>query len=1043
MTDPRDDIVHYLSSQVIGPQDGEDEKLHEPPHRRYLTGILFPQEAAVDEELQEDIADDDAGLGDEDSTGDPVAMSAQQLPSSLGLSFVLRDWHSVSVDITCATYTAEGKGTWRRVATSLQGQAAITVAAPDRAGRAPSVAVMGGAASIESTWRPLGAGALVTVSLVNQARLPATGKLDAADCLFQVGIRVNSDHIGPYPSPMRIQSGDEEAELALQYREVPTFAIGHGCSADWEQTESPVPTWVASSHLPQRDIPAVSFDLAEDRGTELGSVLDLNFLHGIAERPAEIVRALDAFVDAYRDWLSKRLTEAETLPTRHRVAATRILERVERAEQRMRAGVRRLEQDDDVRLAFSMMNRAMLMQMVHAGQAYAGRVRERGEPVPADPEWSAEHRSWRPFQLGFLLLSLNSALDESDADRDVIDLIWFPTGGGKTEAYLGLMALTILHRRLTLGDAGGGTTVITRYTLRLLTSQQFQRAATLICALELQRRQGAARMGAEPISIGVWLGGDNSPNTFADAVALETALREGEYTSRSFQVEGCPWCGTRVIPSAGAPDEAWGVHATADSFRLHCPSTSCEFHSALPVSSVDEDLYERPPTCLIGTVDKFARLTWTDRAGILLGGADTPGPALVIQDEFHLISGPLGTVVGLYEAAFDVVMARRGARPKVVASTATIRRAPEQGRGVFGRETALFPPAGLRASDSYFVRNDPRGQGRRYVGLMPQGHTPLTGMVHTSAALLQAPEDLDLPSPSDDAFWTLVAYHNSLRELGKTVTLAHDDIPARLSVIAQAEDGVRRLTDDDIVELTGNIPAAEIPRNIELLKRSRAEGGAVSFVASTNMLSVGVDVPRLGLMLVVGQPKTTAEYIQASSRVGRKTPGLVVTLYSGNKPRDRSHYESFVAYHSSLYRYVEPTSVTPFSVPARNRALHAGLVILARHALGLGGNEDAKSFDPDSQDLADVIEDFLARVKIADPAEVDAVREHLTSLAAEWSYNALQALPVGGLRYNTSGKQHHGLLRRFGPNNHGVWPTLDSMRNVDTEVRMRIRGEQP
>jgi hypothetical protein len=312
-------------------------------------------------------------------------------------------------------------------------------------------------------------------------------------------------------------------------------------------------------------------------------------------------------------------------------------------------------------------------------------------------------------------------------------------------------------------------------------------------------------------------------------------------------------------------------------------------------------------------------------------------------------------------------------------------------------------------------------------------------MVHVSAALLQSSEELQFDPPSDDAYWTVVAYHNSLRELGKTVTLAHDDIPARMGVIASAEDAARTLNDDDIVELTGNVPAREIPRNLELLSRRRGEDGAASFVASTNMLSVGVDVPRLGLMLVVGQPKTTSEYIQATSRVGRQTPGLVVTLYSASKPRDRSHFESFVPYHSAVYRYVEPTSVTPFSVPARARALHAGLVIMVRHGLGLADKAAAADFDRENPQLRTMLDDFLRRVEVADPGETPDVARHLEELADQWQHLVTKAEPSGGLRYEGGGKAHVQLLRRFADGGEG-WPTLDSMRSIDTEVRMKVRG---
>nr|MDT0664236.1 helicase [Micromonospora sp. DSM 115978] len=354
----------------------------------------------------------------------------------------------------------------------------------------------------------------------------------------------------------------------------------------------------------------------------------------------------------------------------------------------------------------------------------------------------ALHRAeWRPFQLGFLLLTIEGASTDCD-DRDVVDLIWFPTGGGKTEAYLALAAFSILIRRIRYGDDAAGTTVITRYTLRLLTSDQFRRAATLVCALELLRRDRADDLGSTEISIGLWVGSANSPNTYAEAQTLVKDLRSGQPIEKGFQIEKCPWCGTRLLPDEGSAGNI-GFQAHNNSFQVFCLNRGCPFFDRIPMASVDEQLYDRPPTVLIGTVDKFATAVWNERTGVFFGAGDDPGPSLIIQDEFHLISGPLGTIVGLYEAAFDVLMERHGARPKIVASTATIRRADEQTLGVFGRDVALFPPAGLDADDSYFVRVDHDKPGRAYVGLMPQGHTPVTGLVHLSAALLQASIDVE------------------------------------------------------------------------------------------------------------------------------------------------------------------------------------------------------------------------------------------------------------------------------------------------------------
>jgi hypothetical protein len=943
----------------------------------------------------------------------------------------------VRAEIRAARYDKEDDG-WRRRPILLEGDSAIVLQPPDSPGMTHQP-VLDGDASLDAVWRTFGDGALVTVALVNRRRISEAGGVDPGDCLLQVTLRCSAvdDVIAPYPSGLSIQSDEEEEELALLYRNVPTFAVGHGSAAVWGDEADGHVGWVATSYLPAHAIPSVRFDLPA-----VDDALSLRRLSGV-DQDTSVIADLDRFIDGYDAWAESLKTVAAGVRAPLADAAARLLNRVSGAGLRMRRGVRLLESDEhpEIRRAFGLANRAMLMQMVHAGEEFSGRRKRWTDTLPPPPDYEDDSRRWRPFQLAFLLLTIESvALDEAP-DRELVDLIWFPTGGGKTEAYLGLVAFTVFHRRLVLGEQGAGTTVLTRYTLRLLTAQQFQRAATLVCACESIRRKSPDVLASRPISIGIWVGGNNSPNTYPQAVDLLGKIKNKEWTSVSFQVDLCPWCGTEIIPEGDAPDDAYAVHPANDSFRMACANPGCAFHDHLPVSSVDEDLYDNPPTVLIGTVDKFARLTWDHRAGVFLGAGQDPGPSLVIQDELHLISGPLGTIVGLYEAAFDVVMRRHGARPKIVASTATIRRADEQVHGVFGRRVAMFPPSGLDADDSYFVRFDRGRPGRLYCGVMPQGHTPLTAMVHVSAALLQAPVELPLVPPADDAYWTLVAYHNSLRELGKSVTLAHDDIPARISVIAETEDGIRRLPDDEILELTSNVPPAEIPGKLELLQRRRGEKGAASFVASTNMISVGVDVPRLGLMLVVGQPKTTSEYIQATSRVGRSRAGLVVTLYSPSKPRDRSHYESFVPYHSALYRAVEPTSVTPFSIPARARALHAGLVVMARHGRGWESNDAAALFTATDAKWQELVTSFLARSATAEPDELEDVKRHLEELEAHWAQLAARAEDTGGLRYSTSGgRQHIGLLHRFGQHGPG-WETLDSMRSIDVQVRLRVRGE--
>ena len=447
---------------------------------------------------------------------------------------------------------------------------------------------------------------------------------------------------------------------------------------------------------------------------------------------------------------------------------------------------------------------------------------------------------------------------------------------------------------------------------------------------------------------------------------------------------------------------------------------------------------------LLGTLDKFAMLAWKDQAVAFfgrVGGVERfAPPSLVIQDELHLISGPLGTIAGLYEAAFDTVIRSRGGNAKVIASTATIRRAGEQTGALFAKAVDVFPPPGLDSNDSFFSTKS-EGEGRLYLGAMGQGHTPTFSVVMTSAAMMQSVQDLAFAPEKADSWWTLVAYHNSRRELGKSLTMANDDIPARLTALRGKDARRVRL----VKELSANVPGEEVPKVLDELKQELAGGNAVDFLGCTNMLSVGVDVARLGLMLVVGQPRSASEYIQASSRVGRdsrRLPGVVLTLFMPTKPRDRSHYESFSTFHEAMYRFVEPTSVTPYALPARRRALHAAVVIAVRHFLsGLSNNAAAGNINSFGADIGLLRARLIERMAGADSLESAGIRRDIDQFITEWKERAASS----NLRYS-AGKNainFRSLLRTFGDSSDlDARETLQSMRHVDRIVRAKIWGQK-
>ncbi|MFH8414673.1 helicase-related protein [Streptomyces collinus] len=1045
--DPRQELVDYLTHQLVGPAGGDDEVLDAPPDRQYLMGTLYPQQADLQRQLAL-AADDPEAPGTEqdapdvDPAPDPVPETNSWLPASLGVSFYT---DAVDVEVSCAAARYEtrrneaGRGRrWQRVPLKPE----THTVGPDR----QEVPVLDGRATIRLTRRSYGQGTLVTVALVNEARHDGSdGKAPSwDDMLFQcrLTVRPADGTVLPYPS-VRLASRDpEERELRLQYRHVVTHAVGHGCAVREELGEDGGVALLACEALPRAEVPAIRAGGPLD-----APALTLSHLADPATGVDQLREELAEFAASYHAWYVGQCSVE--VPDWGREAAERILARIREAVTRIEAGVRALCDPDRPELlaAFRIAQRAMLLQMRHSAPDQAGRRWHRSEPVAVDPPVDPK-ATWRPFQLAFFLLALDGVAEPGHRDRETTDLIWFPTGGGKTEAYLLLAAFTIALRRIR--GEGDGTTVLSRYTLSLLTTQQFQRAATTICALEhLRRTEPELGLGGEPITIGLWVGDTTTPNDFEKAERTFGEQRLASHPEDVFILDRCPWCGTRILPATWSSVRSdYGVRAEKDDFAFNCTRDECAFHDVLPVAVVDQHLYRNPPTFVLGTVDKFARLAWEPDSGRLFGaGTGNPPPSLIIQDELHLLTGPLGTTVGVYEAAvLELCTNRDGRPPKIVAATATIRRSAEQVRALHQQDVQLFPPSGLDARDSFFAVPDTGRPGRLYLGVMALGHTAGRGAVATTAAMLQGVHQL--PEEHRDDYWTLVAYHHSLRELGRTVTAAGDDIPAQLRSLDEGA-GTRALGGEQVQQLDSSVARADQPILLDRLEKPRTDPRSVSFLPCTNMLSVGVDVKRLAYMLMQGQPKTTAEYIQATSRVGRhQVPGLVVTYFNATRPRDRSHYETFIDYHRALYRYVEPASVTPWSRPARRRALHAALVILVRHRLGLAAENQAGLLTrhrDEAARIADALADRAATAeRDATGADADSVRadvrRELGDLLHAWCRQAEAAEAEGKcLYYRSQGKGQHNLLKSF-EQRYGLWETLNSMRSVDRECQITVTG---
>jgi hypothetical protein len=754
---------------------------------------------------------------------------------------------------------------------------------------------------------------------------------------------------------------------------------------------------------------------------------------GLAENPdAEVLAALGRLALGYEQWIGAKASEAAALAgTPYEEAAHTQLDACREALGRMREGIRALADKPDVMEAFRLANRAMAEQRARSAWVKAGRA--------GAPDHAAQR--WRPFQIAFMLLCLCGVDDPKHADRKISDLLWFPTGGGKTEAYLGLIAFTTFLRRLRRGPDGGGVTVLMRYTLRLLTLQQFERATILICAMESMRRANPDRLGHEGISIGMWVGRSATPNDLKTAAGKLQKLRGGQslQTENPVQLHACPWCGTALDAHNYTVDE------DDVSMDVRCPGTDCDFASGLPVHLVDQTVYKARPTLVIATVDKFASMPWRKQTAALFNrdrvGDATPPPELIVQDELHLISGPLGTLTGLYETAVDAL----AERPKVIASTATIRRASDQGRNLFDRDVRQFPPAGLDARDSWFaVETDRKVKASRlYVGLLAPGTSQSTLLIRTYASLLHQAMCADTSEEVRDAYWTLVGYFNSLRLLSAAELQVNDDVEDYLRLLAE-RDGTEVRVSNRYSELTSRVDASLIPARLKEIEKRYPDPDVRDVLLATNMIAVGVDVDRLGLMAVMGQPQTTAEYIQATSRVGRAHPGLVAVMLNSTRARDRSHYEGFLHFHSALYREVESTSVTPFSARSRDRGLHAVIVALTRILIPEARDNDAAGRIETYVDrLYTEIKPLLTdRVSQVAGEELQDTSDAFDEFVAWWQE---MARGHGGLLYEpVRGNPTPALLKPYddeSPDN-DAWSTLWSLRDVDAESALFLEASR-
>jgi hypothetical protein len=1187
----REIFVSELVKNLLGPRDGPEEEIIGRPISEYITGVLSPASyqgpAAYVEPDSNAELQGDGGTYDGDANGDSginisallsPALDPQRIPSTMGISFFAESEKNTELDIcvTWARYFPSGKdGKFRRAPR----HSILTINAQDD-GKIilidPTGKKVSNEAEAEISLHPRikksdNGRFSVSIYFVNRVKVPEEEKADSTHHVFQPQMRIicgNGTKIVPRIPSKDIPEGEKELELLYANR--PFLARGHMTSAVWREIDpeihdfeteldfktsldQPGFSWVDGQTLKQADykkfkncdvrtefVPMYSVPAPEFNWQGRGEppVLDAEMLSQMWE-PDELRKNLEPFINQYGQWIEE--LGQRKISDGFRSIVPDLIKKCTEAKSRISEGVEFLCSNADARLAFCFANKAIDLQA----------------------RWSKGNgMKYRPFQLAFILMSLESILNAKSVHRSTCDLLWVPTGGGKTEAYLVLVAMTASYRRLrslgrSLSEASGaGTSIISRYTLRLLTIQQFRRTLSVFVAMEYLRVYGLADKkrigwrprglvndsemiwGTTPFSVGLWVGGGVTPNRMEGIFrsgkppkhgALDILEQKSPYLGDSgdpAQILECPACGSilaiqemglargrntlRFVVSSDTGDIEQSVRNLAGKkfsdisivaasvsrhmstkfftmtleiesnshafpkdvnrlwtdiltalrtdgtlahlvsasaarpgyflrkfvtesnkekpfdFEIFCSNPECplmvewfggkplgwvhgrkpdpssllsSIHGIetpdgnklvdiqpqfelgqclsdripIPALTVDDQVYGQCPTMIVSTVDKFARLPFEPKSASLFGNVDhyhcvkgfyrhtgkhpdpigrkivnytkirtLDTPDLIIQDELHLIDGPLGSMVGIYETAVDSLSTSGSKIVKYIASTATIRRADDHVKAVFARNLLVFPPRGIDADDRFFVKESEDHQildakpGRLYLGVCAPGKGALTPLVRIWARLAQTAYE-NRTHRLIDNYWTVTGYFNAVRELAGALALYRQDIPEWVRQLSmtdprQVQTEPRPMPEDRCKELSGRTPSTNLPSILDMLNKKYPESAdALDGLFTTSMFGTGVDVPRIGLMIVNGQPKTTSSYIQSTGRVGRGRGALVVTFFRASRPRDLNHYEFFNRHHRQLQRFVESPTVYPFAKGVRDMTIGPICVAMLRN----------------------------------------------------------------------------------------------------------------
>lgn len=647
---------------------------------------------------------------------------------------------------------------------------------------------------------------------------------------------------------------------------------------------------------------------------------------------------------------------------------------------RLRDGLNLLASDDQLRRSFMLANRSF-----------------HRSPV-------IRHTHWRPFQVGFFLANARSIIDGTpDGARSVVDTLWFATGGGKTETYILYVLTAAFHDRMR--GKVEGITSWGRFPLRMLSLQQTQRFADVLAAAELVRRDEGIR-GRE-FSLGFLVGQGGTPNRIKQSAnASEADPNDPDMPARYQVLLRCPFCG----------DDRLRMQFDRSRWTLDhlCTARGCPWDGRpLPFRVVDDEIYRSLPTIVLGTLDKAASVavqaamrgfygppyarcsvqghgfTYAPRSGSS-GGCLFPGcsartaalgqdpalyaPTIRMQDELHILRDSLGAIDSHYEALLDSLQRHYGSIPKVIASSATLAGHADQVRALYRKPGRTFPLPGPAAGRSLWARSTDT-LARRFAGLAPRGVT----LEYATDQLTESLQRVTRRAVEDPAGVAATIGIDSsvmpdlIRNYGVDVVYGTNlkDIEA----VARSFDTQIQLDRPvNAATLTGRTPLDEVRSTMAKLVDPEPDFyDRIHLVAASAMLSHGVDIDRLNVMVMLGLPLATAEFIQTTSRVGRTLPGLVVVLHKIGRERDAAVYRMFPAFVANADRLIEPVPIT-----AKSRRVLELTFAGLEHARILGIHEsDALAAGLRQLTRPAAVRRAFNRLPVPEPEELRALIETL------------------------------------------------------------------